>query len=170
MLTPLRPDHAAEVLETFLADFDADPGELHGYFCGRDWPIARAVDTLAAWGRGELLQPGWVPCSTWFWEADGALQGVINVRHHLNAQLEEIGGHIGYSVAPAHRRKGVATAMLAAVLPHCRQLGITRALLTCDTDNIGSRKTIESAGAVLEREGWLERSQTVQRWYWLDLG
>ena len=168
MLTPLKMNHAA-ALERFLRDFDARPDELHGYFCGRDWSIDRAAETLAAWGRGEQLQPGWVPCSTWFWESGGDLQGVINVRHHLTDSLRQIGGHIGYSVAPAHRRRGVASAMLAAVLPRCRALGIRRALLTCNAENAGSWKTIERNGGVLEREGLLESEGKVQRWYWIDL-
>jgi len=37
--------------------------------------------------------------------------------------------------------------MLAAALPVARSLGITRALLTCDEDNIASRKMIEANAA-----------------------
>ena len=159
----------SDALETFLREFDADPEELHGYFCQRDCSIEEAVRLLDAWGRGEELLEGWVPCSTWFWESGGALEGVINVRHWLTPGLREIGGHIGYSVASSHRRKGVATAMLKAVLPHCRTLGIERALLTCDSENPASARTIEANAGVLEREGWLESAQRTQRWYWIDL-
>jgi predicted acetyltransferase len=42
--------------------------------------------------------------------------------------------------------------MLRAALPVCRTLGIESALITCDTDNIGSRKVIEANGGVLEDE------------------
>ena len=161
--------HHAEALEAFLQEFDGSPVELHGYFGGRDWPIERAVEALAAWGRGENLQEGWVPCTTWLWEDQGTLQGMINVRHRLTPALEQHGGHIGYAVAPSHRRKGVATAMLAAVLEPCRRLGIRRALLTCDSDNPASARTIERNGGVLDREGWCESQQRMQRWYWIDL-
>jgi predicted acetyltransferase len=161
--------HHGDALESFLLEFDSTPEDLHGYFCGRDWTIDRAAVALAAWSRGEDMQEGWVPCSTWFWEADGALQGVINVRHHLSPGLEQVGGNIGYSVAPSHRRKGVATAMLAAVLEPCRHLGIHRALLTCDSDNPASSRTIERNGGVMDREGWVESEQRMQRWYWIDL-
>lgn len=77
MLTKLHSRHG-EALEAMLADFDADPSELHGYFCERDWPVDRCVDALGAWARGEQLADGWVPCSTWFWEAGDALQGVMD--------------------------------------------------------------------------------------------
>ncbi|MGD0065338.1 MAG: hypothetical protein ABSB76_18045 [Streptosporangiaceae bacterium] len=46
--------------------------------------------------------------------------------------------------------RGHATAMLAAALPVARSLGITRALLTSDEDNLASRKVIEANGGVLE--------------------
>ena len=167
-LITLSTQHKAQ-LESFLSDFDADPSELHGYFCPRDWPVDQIADALDGWSRGEGIQEGWVPCSTRFWCEDDVIQGVINIRHSLTPSLEEVGGHVGYSVAPSQRRRGVATAMLAATLPLCKQLGITRALLTCNADNIGSIKTIERCGGVLDREGWSEREQRTQRWYWIDL-
>jgi len=42
--------------------------------------------------------------------------------------------------------------MLRAALPVCRQLGVVRALVTCDVANIGSRKVIEASGGVFEDE------------------
>jgi predicted acetyltransferase len=47
--------------------------------------------------------------------------------------------------------------MLRDALPGTRALGIDPALVTCDTDNIGSRKVIEACGGVLEdqRQGKL---------------
>ena len=167
-LIGLTHDHKDE-LETFLAEFDHNPNELHGYFCARDSSIEQAVYLLDAWSRGEALNDGWVPCSTWFWSDGNALQGVINVRHRLTPALETSGGHIGYCVAPSHRRKGVATAMLKAVLPHCRDVGIQRALLTCDRDNWGSARTIEANGGVLNREAWSPSDQRVTRWYHIQL-
>ena len=167
-LVPLSLDHK-HALEVFLCEFDGCRDELHGYFCDRGASIDAAVQLLSDWGRGQSLGDGWVPCSTWFWESEGVLQGVINVRHRLTPRLEEMGGHIGYSVAPSHRRKGVATAMLREVLAHCRALAIRRALLTCNAANEASARTIESNGGVLDREGWCELEQREQRWYWIAL-
>ena len=161
--------HHAAVLETFLKAFDGNPDELHGYFCPRNATIQDAVHALDAWGRGEEIKAGWVPCSTWFWSVNDELQGVINLRHWLNPGLEETFGHIGYCVAPGHRRKGIATAMLKAVLPKCRRLGLDRVLLTCDLDNLGSISTIEANGGVFHREAWLNVKNGIQRWYWIDL-
>lgn len=167
-LTTLSTHHKNQ-LEIFLTEFDVDPSELHGYFCPRSWPIERVVKSLDGWGRGVGLDDGWVPCTTHFWIKDDVIQGVINIRHSLTPSLEEIGGHIGYCVAPTQRRQGVATSMLAAALPLCQRLGITRALLTCDAENVASAKTIERCGGILDREAWSERAQKTQRWYWIDL-
>ena len=147
--------HHAEALENFLVDFDANPNELHAYFCDRNATIETAARELQDWADGAGLKDGWVPCSTWFWEEDDVLKGVINIRHHLSPQLEAHGGHIGYAVAPSHRRQGIATGMLGEALGACRKLGITKALLTCDSDNPGSCRTIERNGGVLDREAWM---------------
>ncbi len=168
MLVSLAPRHR-EALAVFLQEFDPCPEELHGYFCARDWPIERAVQTLDSWSRGVGLAEGWVPCSTWFWEEAGALAGVINLRHVLTPALEQQGGHIGFAVAPSQRRRGVASQMLAGALVQCRKLGIARALLTCDASNRGSAKTIAGGGGVLDREALHETDQRMQRWYWIVL-
>lgn len=93
-----------------------------------------------------------VPSTTWWWIEGSEYLGRIALRHRLNVRLLEVGGHIGYDVRPSARRRGHATAMLRAVLPHAHALGIDPALVTCDTDNIGSRKVIEANGGVLEDE------------------
>lgn len=163
------PPQAQISLSAFLDEFAEVPSELHGYFCPRDWDAGRVAETLDAWKRGHSLSEGWVSSTTLFWAESETLCGVINIRHHLTPSLEEVGGHIGYSVAPSMRRRGVATAMLNAALPVCRSLGISRALLTCDADNIGSIKTIERCGGELEKEAWSEKLSRLQRWYWIDL-
>lgn len=167
MLVRLGIDHGAP-LERFLRDWDSEPENLHGYFCGRDWMIDRVVHALDAWAEGRELNEGWVPCTTRFWEDDGELQGVINIRHHLSPGLRELGGHIGYSVAPSHRRNGVATSMLRAALGVGRQLGIGRALLTVDRQNEASWRAIERNGGVLECERQIDDG-SMQRWYWINI-
>ncbi len=78
---------------------------------------------------------------------DGAeFLGRVQVRHRLTPRLRDLGGHVGYWVAPAARRRGHATAMLAAVLPVANALGLECVLVTCDVDNVGpvgsSRRTV----------------------------
>jgi predicted acetyltransferase len=119
-----------------------DPGEFAAYVSG-----------LRADALEDSPRPaGHVPATTLWWVDEEAYLGRLTVRHRLTARLRSVGGHIGYDVRPSARRRGHATAMLAAALPVARGLGIDLALLTCDEDNIGSRKAIEANGGVLDGE------------------
>lgn len=97
-----------------------------------------------------------VHCS-YFWVVDdtGAhdddpVIGFLAVRHRLNDWLLDEGGHIGYSVRPSRRGLGHASRALRLGLDHAAGLGIDRALLTCDDDNLASRRTIVSGGGIYE--------------------
>jgi predicted acetyltransferase len=104
---------------------------------------------------------GHVPCTTLWWVDGEDYLGRIAIRHELNDFLLEVGGHIGYDVRPARRREGHATAMLRASLPWALRLGVDPALVTCDTDNVGSIRVIENAGGVLEDV------RGIKRRYWV---
>jgi predicted acetyltransferase len=108
--------------------------------------LRKQADTTAA------PPPNWVHSSTYWWAEESQYLGSIRIRHQLTPGLLETGGHIGYDVAPAVRRRGHGTAMLRAALPIAARLGIGQVLITCDLDNIGSRKVIEANGGVLEDE------------------
>lgn len=95
---------------------------------------------------------GHVPCTNLWWVEGEEYLGRIAVRHRLTDGLREVGGHIGYDVRRSRRREGHATAMLAATLPIARRWGIDPALVTCDSDNVASRKVIEANGGTLEDE------------------
>lgn len=40
--------------------------------------------------------------------------------------------------------------MAAEALPHCRRLGIRKALITCSMDNVASRRGVEANSGVLQ--------------------
>lgn len=113
--------------------------------------FAAYLGALRARARRETPRPaGFVP-DTLLWFADGTeWLGRLSIRHELNEMLLEVGGHIGYDVRPSARRQGHGTEMLRQALPIARQLGIDPALVTCDVDNIGSRKVIQANGGLLE--------------------
>ena len=107
---------------------------------------------------------GWVPATELWWVDADEFLGRVGIRHRLTPMLLEVGGHIGYDVRPSARRRGHATEMLRQALQVAHELGIDRALVTCDADNIGSKTVIERNGGVLEdeREGKLR--------YWVSTG
>ncbi|MCI8637787.1 MAG: GNAT family N-acetyltransferase [Coprococcus sp.] len=100
-------------------------------------------------------------------EDEGRLVGCIELRHELNRELEVLGGNIGYSVAPRDRRKGYGTRMLQLVAEKAKVIGIDVLLLTCDTKNIASIRTITKCGGVLEKEEKIRRrgKETSVRYY-----
>ena len=112
---------------------------------------------------------GLVPDSTFFCldEERDIIVGAVNIRHYLNESLLLNGGHIGDGVRPSERRKGIATKMIALALEECKRLGITKVLMVCDKENIGSSKSIQNNGGILENE--IEVNGVVEQRYWIEL-
>jgi len=105
----------------------------------------------AALAQADTPRPaGWVTATYLWMVEEDAVVGRISLRHALTPWLIEVGGHIGYAVRPSARRQGHATAALGLMLGVAAERGIDPALVTCDHDNIGSRKVIEANGGVLE--------------------
>jgi predicted acetyltransferase len=115
--------------------------------------FAAYIAALGGQPEGDPSRPaGWVSGTTWWWVEGREYLGRIDLRHRLTDHLRRVGGHVGYTVRPSARRQGHATAMLAAVLPHARAMGISPVLVTCDVDNVASRRVIEANGGELEDE------------------
>lgn len=139
-------------------------GGFGGARMGTDRPAydAMVADRLAQADPATPIPPDMVHC-TFRWIVDGDdFLGYLAIRHALTPYLLEEGGHIGYSVRPSRRRVGHASRALALSLPIAASLGIDRVLVTCDEDNVGSLRTIEKNGGVLEdvRRG--------KRRYWIE--
>jgi predicted acetyltransferase len=100
-------------------------------------------------------EDGYVPWTVLWWAAGDEYLGRLSIRHRLTPHLLYHGGNIGFEVRPSARRRGHATAMLAAALPLAAGLGIDPARLDCAVRNIASRRVIEANGGVLaeERDG-----------------
>ena len=95
--------------------------------------------------------------------------GAIVLRHCLNDFLLRAGGHIGYGIRPSARKKGaghVGSGEQFSRAP-ARSSGLSRVLVTCDDDNIGSARTIETNGGVLENVADTELAR--MRRYWIAL-
>jgi predicted acetyltransferase len=102
-------------------------------------------------------------------EVDGQLVGRTSIRFELNEWLLERGGHIGYAVRPAHRRRGYAGEILRQALVIIRAAGVRDVLVCCDDTNVASAAVIEGAGGALQNVVTLEDGHLVRR-YWIGIG
>ena len=114
-------------------------------------------------------EPPAVPESLHWGVVDGGVVGLIALRHGLNEQLAQFGGHIGYEVRPSCRRQGVATALLRLVLATERASAIGRILVTCAPTNAASRKAIEANGGVLAGIVYVDEVKRETCHYWIDV-
>jgi len=134
----------------------AEPGwDEHSVYAGAanhdDAAFAAWVDELIDDARDGSPRPdGFVASTNLWWVQGEQYLGRVQIRHRLTPFLREFGGHIGYYVVPRERRRGHATAILAAALPVAAALGIECALVTCDVDNTASRRTIEANGGLFQ--------------------
>ena len=119
--------------------------------------------------REETVRSGLVPASTYLAvrTSDSRIVGMIDIRRRLNDYLLQFGGHIGYSVRKSERRKGYATEILRLALRKCRTMNMDRVLITCDKENIGSARTIQKNGGILENE--VEEQHRITQRYWINL-
>lgn len=142
----LRPDHDVDSAEGFA-----------------DW-----VESLRRQGDESIPTEEGLVHATYWWIVEGdEMLGSITLRHRLNDFLLQVGGHIGSSVRPSARRRGLASWALGEVLGQARKQGLDRVLLTCAVDNTASARTIERNGGVLEDVRDTEIGRF--RRYWIDL-
>lgn len=100
--------------------------------------------------NGKNIPDGYVEATTYFVIEDHQMIGTVNIRHLLNDSLLQRGGHVGYSVLVSRRRQGIATQILKFAIQECHKMGIKDILVTCQKENIASKKTIEKCGGQLE--------------------
>lgn len=166
---PILIEPAEELRAEFLAmarEYSA-AGENRYQAASDNFPAY--IRSLLDGARGVGLAPGRVPYST-FWLASGRrLIGRSSIRHHLTPDLAYEGGHIGYDIRPSERRKGYGTLILTLTLAEARRLGMNRALVTCDTDNVGSAKIIENNGGKLEEQAVSKRTGRLISRYRIEL-
>ena len=164
-----REDEEEEFLRAHRATSPEVPSFLHYYKEGM--LFRRYLEVLAEQDQGvNLPSARHVPSTFLFAFVGNRIVGRTSIRHSLNEFLHRVGGHIGYVVVPEFRRQGYATAILRESLQIARdKCGLYRVLVTCDDDNIGSIRTIEKNGGILENVVDGPDLAKPKRRYWIEL-
>jgi tagatose 1,6-diphosphate aldolase len=91
----------------------------------------------------------WVPAYRFAMRLDGVDHAVgrIGLRIGTTHTIEHYAGHIGYEVTPEFRGAHLAERSCRLVLPLARRHGFRELWITCNPDNLASRRTCERLGA-----------------------
>jgi len=137
----------------FSDDFSQNDTENSEYYREGKANFSKYVQCLSDEAKGLNLREGYVPCSHfWLVNPEKIIVGAIRVRHNIDNEFLSLeAGHIGYDIAPSHRGQGNGKLMLKLALTKATELGVFRALLTADEDNVASRKVIEANGGEFEK-------------------
>lgn len=170
MLVEPGMEYAEEIMAYRQEMLDAD-SEMDG--CGNLRRCERAQDWVAFNSRLKnivTVPEKWVVSTQFAYvrKCDGRILGMLQVRHYLNDYLREYAGHIGYSVRPSERRKGIATAMLREALPFCKSIGLEQVMIACEPTNPGSRGTILNNGGKYWRTVHFEPEDIDLEHYWVQ--
>ena len=120
----------------------SDPGAL------RDGDLTLILSEITA-PRPDM---GFVPAYHFHLCRDRVLNAVGKavLRIGWTRNLLQYGGHIGYSVDPAHRGHRFASRAVGLLLPIAWRHGLPEVWITCNPDNLASIRTIERAGGIYE--------------------
>lgn len=159
-----------EQILKFKEEFSYNPqdlcgsGSIQNFATFEDW-----FEKIQNCSKEETLPTGYVPATQFITirKSDNKIVGMLNVRHYLNEKLLLKGGHIGDCVCPSERGKGYATKQIALALEFCKQLGLEKALITCNGSNIASAKTIIKNNGILENE--IEVDGELCKRFWISL-
>lgn len=125
------------------------------------------IRQLEAESAGKNLPEGYVAHTT-FWLVEGnEYIGRVDIRHDLNDFLRREGGHLGYDIRPSKRGQGYGKLILKLGLEKAKEMGLPNILITCDIDNIPSKKVIEANGGQLERVEPVAAGGPDKALYWI---
>lgn len=169
----IKPDIS---FETEISAFRKEMQDINSSMDGTG-PLRR-MESVAQWldfnrklENRATVPENWVMSEQFIYvrETDNRIVGMIQFRHYFNDFLEKFGGHIGYSVRPGERRNGYAKRMLSDCLKVCKACGLKKVMISCTSENEGSRRTIKANGGVYECTVYYEKDDVNLERYWISL-
>lgn len=103
--------------------------------------------------RNGIQLPENYVASTTYWLIDkDEIIGVSNLRHELNEAIRLMGGHIGLSIRPSVRKRGVGKVLMQKTIEQAVNMGIREVHIHCEKSNPASAHLIQSCGGELHSE------------------
>ncbi|OWA35277.1 hypothetical protein B9G55_11490 [Saccharibacillus sp. O16] len=150
-LKRLREEESEEIRNMIQEIGPGENGFVNGLYVESEEAYQQKLAENAQIARGEQLLEGRVRQQI-YWLYDGNRPvGYGKLRYWLTDALRLHGGHIGYTIRPSERGKGYGHVMLRELVEEAAAAGIREVMLTCNADNLASRRVIEHSGGQLEK-------------------
>ena len=144
-------------LKDFLMNGVSDIGDLRKYTGDYEgW-----LEKLERESRGVIKDK--IPTITYFVKRDEEIIGLAFIKP-VNPELVREIGNIGLAIKPKERGKGYSNDILLELLKECKNLGLEEVMLTCDSKNIPSYKSILDNTGILKDEIKSTYSNHLQRY------
>eukprot|EP00698_Gefionella_okellyi_P017132 TRINITY_DN4967_c0_g2_i1.p1 TRINITY_DN4967_c0_g2~~TRINITY_DN4967_c0_g2_i1.p1 ORF type:complete len:150 (-),score=16.87 TRINITY_DN4967_c0_g2_i1:165-578(-) len=91
-------------------------------------------------------QRGWVRAAHFDVLENEVTIGHVDLRLGDTEHLRLYGGHIGYNIQEPWRGCGIAAWAVRQILPVAKSQGLMELWITCNPDNVASRRTAEKSG------------------------
>lgn len=159
--------------ESFIETLKEFEGEgTSGFWNVGGWPASDLdgyIQRTEDYANGVGLPEGWVRATTYWLINHEDFIGHVNIRHELTEKLQFQGGHIGYAIRPKYRNQGYGKKILELSLSKAKEIGLDKALVTCNRSNEASCKIIETNGGELfETEEIKDKNDAILR-FWIVL-
>lgn len=172
MFNLVKPDISLrEKFISMVNDYnDNNENIFNNDYFNTDFDYEGYIKDLDDLSNGVGLPEGYVPSTEWWLiNSINDILGTVRLRHKLGERNFQEGGHIGYDISPRYRKKGYGKIILELVLNKAKELGLEKVLITCDFDNIGSRRIIEHNGGKLENSIISKETGKEVLRYWIEL-
>lgn len=151
-----------EEIYNMLQDIDKEENGFHNEAKGlkyKEFKVYLKANKKMA--EGKDLPEEYVPQTLYWLFVEDKPVGMAKLRHYLNESLREKGGHAAYAIRKSKRGQGYGKLVLRELIKKVEEKEIDELLLTCDDDNLASRRVIEANG------GKLEKIKDGECYYWI---
>lgn len=150
-------------------EYDRIKDDYNGAFFIKDIEnYEKLIVKLENYSNGIIDNPNYVAYTSYVAiDSTNKIVGLGSLRPELNNFLKKFGGHIGYSIVPSERKKGYGTEILKLLLLEAKKNKLDKVLVTCEENNIASKKIIEKNGGILENK--VRQDYEIICRYWINL-